>query len=359
MKRVTCREMAKLLGLSQPAVSMALRNHPSLPLKTRERVQALAAELGYRPDPVLSALNAYRQANRSVAFQSTIGCINLYASVRKHTLYEDFYQGAKQRAWELGFNLEEFPVEGSDQWERLPRILKSRGIEGLLILPSPLTMQEQFQAAFPWSDFSTVLLGQALGRQIFHLVINDQTQSAVIAVRELHALGYRRIGLVMPLEFAQATDYHFLGGYFSECVRQGIASLPLLDDSASEKLFRKNTARWIKKERLDAVIASGDGHILPALREANLRTPEDIAVAFLSRMDALPEYAHVDQHGLQIGMAAANQLVDLLRRNERGIPSLPMRHLIPGAWTDGFSAPAKLQSGARAKGRGRQTSKVV
>ena len=355
MKRVTCRDMAKKLGLSQPAVSMALRNHPSLPLKTRERVQALAAELGYRPDPVLSALNAYRQANRSVAFQSTIGCINLYASTRRHTPYEDFYQGAEQRSLELGFHFEEFPVTGSEQWERLPRILKSRGIEGLLILPSPVAMQEQFQATFPWGDFSTVLLGQALGRQIFHLVINDQAQSAVIAVRELHALGYRRIGLVMPLEFAQATDYHFLGGYLSECVRHGIASLPLLDDSTSEKLFRKNTAHWIKSERLEAVIASGDGHILPTLREANLRVPEDIAVAFLSRMEALPKYAHVDQHELQIGVAAANQLVDLLRRNERGVPALPMRHLIPGTWTNGFSAPAKMQSGVRTKGRGRQT----
>lgn len=41
-------------------VSLALRNHPRLPEKTRHRIQKLAKEMSYRPDPVLQALVAYR-----------------------------------------------------------------------------------------------------------------------------------------------------------------------------------------------------------------------------------------------------------------------------------------------------------
>ena len=41
-------------------VSLALRNHPRLPQDTRERIQKMAERLGYRPDPFLQALVAYR-----------------------------------------------------------------------------------------------------------------------------------------------------------------------------------------------------------------------------------------------------------------------------------------------------------
>ena len=41
-------------------MSLALRNHPRLPLETRERIRSLAEKMGYRPDPFLRALVAYR-----------------------------------------------------------------------------------------------------------------------------------------------------------------------------------------------------------------------------------------------------------------------------------------------------------
>jgi len=60
IQRVTMRQVATRAGVHSTTVSLALRNHPSLPVETRERLQALAKEMGYRPDPMLGALMHYR-----------------------------------------------------------------------------------------------------------------------------------------------------------------------------------------------------------------------------------------------------------------------------------------------------------
>ena len=50
------QDIADRVGLSRSAVSLALRNHPSIPEATRERVRQAAAELGYRRNPLVAAL---------------------------------------------------------------------------------------------------------------------------------------------------------------------------------------------------------------------------------------------------------------------------------------------------------------
>ena len=45
------KTVAAQAGVTQATVSMSLANNPRIPLATRERVQAIARELGYRPNP--------------------------------------------------------------------------------------------------------------------------------------------------------------------------------------------------------------------------------------------------------------------------------------------------------------------
>lgn len=339
MKRVTCREIGEKLGLSHSSVSLALRNHASLPLKTRERVQALAKAMGYRPDPALASLNAYRQATRGTRFQSTLAWINSFPNPADHP-YPHFRQGAGERAKELGFYVEEFWTPTKEHWKRLPRLLKSRGIEGLLLPPPPGVRDEEGPRSFPWNDFHAIALGESAGTEL-HMVINNQFQSGALVVRQLFDLGYRKIGMVTPMAFARHTDFLFLGGYLSECARLLLPPLFLLDDSDTERQMKKRTIRWYGKHRPDAIIAAGDGDILPPLNEARLRVPEDVALAYLSRSTAHPQIAGIDQNNYQIGVEGANFLSDLIRRNERGVPALPLRLLVKGLWVKGTSAPPR------------------
>lgn len=342
MKRVTCRDLGKMLGISHVSVSLALRNHPSLPEITRLKVQALADQLGYRPDPMLSALSAYRQSNQKPKFQATLAWINAFAdpaALRATVNSGLYFQGAKSRAEELGYELEEFWVPTARHWERLVRTLHSRRIVGLLVPPRPPFYGDHYEEpAFPWEDFCAVSLGQLAG-PLLHLIINNQFESAALSVRKLYALGYRKIGLVMPLRFALHSYFYFLGGYHAECARLRIPSLCLTDYLDSESAFQKRTVRWIKEQKPEALIASGPGEILPALKQARVNYPADVALAFLSCSPKYPEIAGIDQNDRQIGVQGAEKLIDIIRRNERGRPPFPTRTLIAGTWIDAPSAP--------------------
>jgi len=61
--RPTIRDIARKAGCHYSTVSLALRNHPRIPLRTQERIREIAGQLGYRTDAMLAALCAYRDWN--------------------------------------------------------------------------------------------------------------------------------------------------------------------------------------------------------------------------------------------------------------------------------------------------------
>ena len=74
-KPVTIKDIARQLDVSHTTVSLALRNHPSLPAATRARIQKLARELGYRPNPLVHALMAHVRAAQPVKSTTTAGAL--------------------------------------------------------------------------------------------------------------------------------------------------------------------------------------------------------------------------------------------------------------------------------------------
>ena len=65
-RRPTMKDVAALVGVHQTTVSLALRDHPGIPVATREKIREAAARIGYRPDPALDAFNFYRLSNHPI-----------------------------------------------------------------------------------------------------------------------------------------------------------------------------------------------------------------------------------------------------------------------------------------------------
>ncbi len=63
-RRVTLMDIARQAGVARSTASMALQNHPRISAKTRASIREIADQLGYRPDPAMTALAAYRQGKR-------------------------------------------------------------------------------------------------------------------------------------------------------------------------------------------------------------------------------------------------------------------------------------------------------
>lgn len=100
--------IAAAAGLSRNAVSLALRNSPEIAPSTRARVQALAEKMGYRPNPLVTALMSQLTRGRS-RWRATIACIDLrpeaYA-VQRNPILLPAIRGIERRAQSLGFSLD-------------------------------------------------------------------------------------------------------------------------------------------------------------------------------------------------------------------------------------------------------------
>ena len=108
-KIVTLKEIAEAAGVSVMTVSRALRKQSNVSEETQTRIQHIATQLGYRPNPLVSALMSYRRSARPASSHSTLAYITNFPAReewKKSPLFHDFFKGAKDGADRHGYQLE-------------------------------------------------------------------------------------------------------------------------------------------------------------------------------------------------------------------------------------------------------------
>src|SRR5437588_282643 len=132
---ISLRKIAETAGISHSTVSRALRNDPSIPVVTRQRIKKIAEKMGYSRNALISTLMAQIKATKVAKYTSTIGYINMWETPDfgiNFPSYRRFFPGALTRANELGYGIEKFWFkEPGMTSQRLSRILISRGINGI------------------------------------------------------------------------------------------------------------------------------------------------------------------------------------------------------------------------------------
>lgn len=309
----------------------------------RAEIAAAAARLGYRPDPMLASLSAYRQSKRPVEIRSAIAWINQWPNpkmLRKLQEFDSYWHGAHDFAERLGYHLEEIIVGADMSPERLQQILAARNINGILVPPH---QQELNLPGFDWNRFSVIRLGTSVHQIRSHIVTSDQLKCASLAFEQIWARGYRRIGFVTSDRFDRNTGSNFRAGYLSAQdkmvpLRQHLAPLLISEENSAADL--KALKRWMHLAKPDALLTT-PANFPELLKMAGLRVPADIAVAATSTRDGKFD-SGVDQNPYEVGRVALATLAAMVQQNERGLPEYCRRILVEGKWVDGKSLPKKI-----------------
>jgi LacI family transcriptional regulator len=343
----TMQDVADAAAVHRTTVSLALRNHPSIPLVTRERIKNIATSMGYRVNPLVAALMSQQRTRRSNAGVTTIGLITADSDSeqwRKILSYREMFGGAMNRARELGCRVEEFslthpPVSG----ERLRQILYTRGIRGLLIPPLP---------AFPegcpldLADFCAVSLGYDRGGASCDAVDIDFHLAMQTILRRVQERGYRQPGLVLHPDFSARTSHRWLSSYLGGCWLNFRQAKPLLlmasyTDTADN--LTNNVLPWVRTAKPDVVIANVGNHGRQWL-ESLAGLPHRPGLVTMAVRQPEAGVAGIDQQNARSGALAVELLLGKLQRNEMGSNSNQGSHFVQGFWRDGSSLPHRRVS---------------
>ncbi len=344
--RVTIKDVAREAGVHFTTVSLALREHKSIPETTRQRIRTVADRLGYRKNEVFSALTQFhvnghqRQATPRIAFvvNRTFDEPSSF-----HTHLRSFYDGARHQAGVLGYQLEAIVVAQERHDSRsLERYLRSHGIPGLVIAsfePGYDTL------SLNWDDYAVVKIDSMHMSPDAVIVGNDHRQDIRTAYRHLVDRGYRRIGLAIGRADEESTQHRYSAGYLIERTER----LHRDEDYIPPLLFPFNPTReqavtllrsWVKHYELDAVI-SHHNDIDALLAEAGYAIPCDLACACLCIREGNDRLTGVRPNYHMIGVRAVSQLATQIRLGERGIPEFSPQTYVRSEWQEGVSAPGK------------------
>lgn len=352
-KAVTMKSIAALAGVTQATVSMSLANNPRIPPETRERIQALARKLGYRPNPYLSTLMRVRRQGRALTERPAIALIcgfdrpNGWRTTSAVTVRQ-MREGALERIALRGYHGMEFWLyqDGMSN-DRLSEVLRARGIQGLLI--SPLG-EGLAPPALKWDYFAAVSLSVPLPALTITTVCNDHFFSSLQIMRECHRLGYRRPGIVIRKihreRFHARWDSGATAARLLLPAMKPVQSLLIEDWNDLTAL-----SAWVKDQRPDVIVSPSAELLAPVLRRDGWRIPQDLGLASLACPELGDACSGVFQNGKLIGATAVDTLISLIERNERGLPEQATTIMIEGAWNPGQTLRAAAEPASATKSR--------
>lgn len=333
-RRVTVRDVARAAGVSPAAVSHAFRGSRHVSAATRERVLETADAMGYRPHPMVAALMGEIRRNKAVNAEAVLAMADLFtgdARLRK-TTRRLILEGAAARAQALGYRLDLFePLQEGQRLERFAKILRARGIQGIILPPIP--GQPDLPAEFPWEEFCVVTAGFVCRSHAFNSVVPDHMSGMAMTLDTLSQRGYTRIGLCVSQELDRRVRHAWSARYYWHLAQTLGAPGPLLKHYAGP-LTREAFLQWIAEARPDAVVCDfGQGWAW--VSEAGLGAA--VGVAHLIAAPGEQQCVGINQNYAAEGAAAVDLLSTQLLRNERGVPGFRMNVQISPSWIEGQS----------------------
>ncbi len=266
-RRPTLADVAARAGVSTALVSIVMREVPGASAATRERVLAIADELGYRPDIRARLLRRSRSRLLGVVFGV------------QHAFHGDLVGGLYAAADRVGYELALSAVTpGRDEERAVGSLLQDR-CEALVLLgpQAPTAYLVTLAARLP-----VVVVARAVRNRAVDVVRTDDAAGLEQAVDHLVELGHRRIAHVDGGRAPGAAERR--RGYTDALHRHGLGSNALMvpgglteDDGASAARAllemtgpRTPTAVTVFNDRC----ATG---VLDVLRGAGVAVPGDMS----------------------------------------------------------------------------------
>ena len=275
MSGITIYDIAKEADVSIATVSRAFNNSPRVSSETRERIFAIAKEMGYQPHASARSL-AKRQSN---LISAIIPMLTSY-------FFLEVLQGVQDRITESDYDLLVYSAPRMEEVDKMLENALSKGRSaGALLFSSPLNEQRLERL----KQYGNPVVLVDLYHDEFDSVSIDNEQGGYLAASHLLERGCRRVGL-LSADPESVPSRERVDGYRRAHQEWGIEPDEKLNVSTTDPQFHGFTeeAGYAAMARLldshsdmDAVFAVSDIQALGARRaieDRGMNVPADIAL---------------------------------------------------------------------------------
>lgn len=312
-RRVSLKDLAKQLGVSTATVSRALRGSHEVGKDVREKVQALAKALNYRPNP-------FAQSLRSEA-PKVIGVV--LPDLVTH-YYSAVLDGIEDYASKEGYSV--IAMNSREDHEREMLAVDNfigLHVEGIIACLSQDTVDYSHFEEIHRMGIPLVFFARTCLPELFSSVVANGAEAAELATRHLIETGSRRIAFIggpNHLDMVKRRKHGYLEALkaFGIPIDRSIVVCEKISfDAAHETAMRMLRSDCPP----DAILAFNDVvtyAAFDAIKSLGLRIPQDVAIIGFTDTDAstlvTPKMSTIEDQSHRTGEKAC----ELLMRNIAG-----------------------------------------
>lgn len=308
---VSLKDIAQRCGVSVATVSKALNGQPDIGPETRERIAAVAKEMGYMTNSAARALKTNRTYNLGVLF------VDERRSGLTHEYFSAMLESFKVEAETHGYDITFINHNVGGRRTSYLQHCRYRGVDGVII--ACVDFNDPQVRELVDSGIPLVTIDRVFDNRL--AVVSDNVNGVSQLVRYVHGMGHRKIAFLHG-ERTTVTNNR-LTGFYRTCEELGI-KVP--EEYVIECVYHdpdrcaEATRQLLKlPDRPTCILFPDDFSYIGGMNvliEAGLRIPEDISVVgydgiHLAQVMRLTTYS---QNATALGKIAAEQLISLIER---------------------------------------------
>ncbi|TMI74276.1 MAG: LacI family transcriptional regulator [Bacteroidetes bacterium] len=311
MDNVNLKKLAGELNLAVSTVSRALRDNHEISQETRDRVKALAAKLGFQPNPHASSLRQNKSRTIAVVVPEI-----------QNNFFSQVLNGVEDVAQQKGYHVLIYLTHEDHNREKdILKVLRNGRVDGLMISVSNTTTNFDHLEAYRQTGMPLVFFDRVCEEMDVPHITTDDSKASYKATEHLLKMGCKNIAF-LSLACNLSISNGRRSGYLQALAKHGLGNKMIVECGTDDEVNRQKIRKLLQSEqRPDGIFAAIEKFAVNTYEvcyELNICIPQQLKVVSFSNLAAAalfnPPLSTVIQPAYEIGKEAATILFKVVEK---------------------------------------------